>query len=203
MSKSVENSEQQARRKVSILDIADKKRGGIPITMLTAYDYSSAILVDKAGIDIILVGDSLGMVMLGLESTVPVTMENMIHHCQAVARGANYSFIVGDMPFMSYQVSAAEAVRNAGRFLQEGMMEAVKLEGGREVGQTVEQIVQAGIPVMGHIGLTPQSVSKLGGYKVQGKTAEDARRLLDDAYVLKLFLNPSPAKSQSESLFRL
>jgi 3-methyl-2-oxobutanoate hydroxymethyltransferase len=173
------------RRKTTILDLMDYKARGRIITMLTAYDYSSALLVDKAAIDVILVGDSLGMVMLGLNSTVPVTMDEMIHHCRAVERGASYALLVGDMPFMSYQADSSDAIRNAGRFLQEGMMDAVKLEGGREVVDKVEAIVDAGIPVMGHIGLTPQSISKLGGYKVQGKTAKDALRLLDDALRLE------------------
>lgn len=171
--------------KVTILDLQKKKDAGVPITMLTAYDYSSALLVDKAGIDTLLVGDSLGMVMLGLESTTPVTMEHMLHHCRAVARGARRPFLIGDMPFMSYQISIPEAVRNAGRFLQEGGMEAVKLEGGREVAATVRAIYDAGIPVLGHIGLTPQSISKLGGFKVQGRTAVSAARLLADALALQ------------------
>ena len=173
------------RRKITILDIARKKLQRKPITMLTAYDYSSALLVDKALIDIVLVGDSLGMVMMGLDSTVSVTMDEMLHHCRAVARGAKYAFLVGDMPFMSYQADLTEAIRNAGRFLKEGKMDSVKLEGGKEVARTVRGIVDAGIPVMGHIGLTPQSVSKLGGYKVQGKTAVDASRLLEDALSLE------------------
>jgi len=173
------------RSKTTILSIAKKKAQGKPITMLTAYDYSSGLLVDEAGIDLILVGDSLGMVMLGLESTVPVTMEEMLHHCRAVGRGARYAFLVGDMPFMSYQPSIPEAIRNAGRFLKEGMMDAVKLEGGSEASLAVRAIVNAGIPVMGHIGLTPQSVSKLGGYRVQGKTSEAALRLLEDALILE------------------
>lgn len=173
------------RRKISILDLANQKSLGKLVTMLTAYDYSSALLVDNAAIDIILVGDSLGMVMLGLDSTVPVTMDEMIHHCRAVARGARFALLVGDMPFMSYQADVAEAIRNSGRFLKEGRMDAVKLEGGTEVAGTVRAIVDAGIPVMGHIGLTPQSVSKLGGYKVQGKTAKDASRLLQDAIILE------------------
>lgn len=173
------------RRKVTILDLLDYKSRSQPITMLTAYDYSSALLVDKAGVDVILVGDSLGMVMMGLDSTVPVTMTEMLHHCRAVARGAEYALLVGDMPFMSYQADTSEAVRNAGAFLKEGSMDAVKLEGGREVVDKVEAIVGAGIPVMGHIGLTPQSVSKLGGYRVQGKTAQDAKRLLEDALLLE------------------
>ncbi|MEW5988042.1 MAG: 3-methyl-2-oxobutanoate hydroxymethyltransferase [Chloroflexota bacterium] len=174
-----------ARKKVTILDLQAKKEQGQPITMLTAYDYPSAVLVDRAEIDVILVGDSLGMVVMGLTSTVPVTMEEMLHHCRAVARGASNPLLVGDMPFMSYQADTAEAVRNAGRFLKEGAMDTVKLEGGREVTETIRAIVDAGIPVMGHIGLTPQSVSKLGGYRVQGKTALAARRLLDDALALQ------------------
>ncbi|MGH2536863.1 MAG: 3-methyl-2-oxobutanoate hydroxymethyltransferase [Candidatus Promineifilaceae bacterium] len=174
-----------ARKKFTLLDLAGRKADGRPITMLTAYDYSSALLVDRAGIDVLLVGDSLGMVMLGLESTVPVTMDEMLHHCRAVARGARLAFLVGDMPFLSYQADMAEAIRNAGRFLKEGGMESVKLEGGREVAATIEAIIAAGIPVMGHIGLTPQSISKLGGYRVQGKTAAAAGRLLEDALILE------------------
>lgn len=180
-----EQSEKKVRRKVTILTVQKKKESRRPITMLTAYDYPSALLVDEAGVDMILVGDSLAMVVLGMDSTVPLTMEEMLHHCRAVARGAKHSFLVGDMPFMSYQADTAEAVRNAGRFLKEGNMEAVKLEGGEEVAATVTAIVQAGIPVMGHIGLTPQSLSKLGGYRVQGKTAADAGRLLQDALALE------------------
>lgn len=172
-------------KKKTLQDLDKKMRDGRPITMLTAYDYSSAMLVDSAGIDVILVGDSLGMVMLGLESTVPVTMEEMLHHCRAVARGARQPHLVGDMPFMSYQADVAEAVHNAGRFLKEGAMDSVKVEGGQEIVDKVRAIVGAGIPVMGHIGLTPQSLSKLGGYRVQGKTASDARRLLNDALALQ------------------
>jgi 3-methyl-2-oxobutanoate hydroxymethyltransferase len=173
------------QKKVSVLELVAKKQRGEPITMLTAYDFTGAVLVDAASIDVILVGDSLGMVMMGLDSTIPVTMDEMLHHCRAVARGAKFAHLVGDMPFMSYQAEKAEAIRNAGRFLKEGQMDSVKLEGGREVVDTVKAIVSTGIPVMGHIGLTPQSVSKLGGYRVQGKTAEAARRLLDDALFLE------------------
>jgi 3-methyl-2-oxobutanoate hydroxymethyltransferase len=180
-----EKSPPKSRKKVTILTIQRKKEKREPITMLTAYDYSSAQLVDEAGIDIILVGDSLAMVMLGLDSTVSLTMEEMLHHCRAVARGAKHAFLIGDMPFMSYQADKVEAVRNAGRFIKEAQMEAVKLEGGREMAKTITAIVQAGIPVMGHIGLTPQSVSKLGGYRVQGKTAGHADRLLQDALALE------------------
>jgi 3-methyl-2-oxobutanoate hydroxymethyltransferase len=174
------------RKKITVLDLDRKKTQVQPITMLTAYDYTGAVLVDAAGIDVILVGDSLGMVIMGLDSTVPVTMEEMLHHCRAVARGAKYAHLVGDMPFMSYQADPAEAMRNAARFLKEGGMDSVKLEGGREMAGTIQAIVDAGIPVMGHIGLTPQSVSKLGGYRVQGKTAESARKLLDSALALEV-----------------
>lgn len=174
-----------SRKKVTVLDLQRKKEQAEPITMLTAYDYPSALLVDAAGIDTILVGDSLGMVVLGYDTTVPVTMEEMLHHCRAVARGAQAAFLIGDMPFMSFQAEVAEAVRNAGRFLKEGGMEAVKLEGGQEIVPTVEAIVNAGIPVLGHIGLTPQSQSKLGGFRVQGKTAAAAQKLLDDALALE------------------
>jgi len=173
------------RKKISILDLAAKKRRQEPITMLTAYDYTGALLVDAAEIDVILIGDSLGMVMMGLDSTVPVTMEEMLHHCRAVARGAKYAHLVGDMPFLSYQVEIGEAIRNAGRFLKEGYVDSVKLEGGVEMAPTVRAIVDAGIPVMGHIGLTPQSASKLGGFKTQGRTATAARRLVDHALALE------------------
>lgn len=172
-------------KRASILDLQKKKEIGEPISMLTAYDFPSAQLVDAAEIDMILVGDSLGMVVLGYDSTVPVTMDEMLHHCRAVARGANRAFLVGDMPFMSYQAEIMKAVRNAGRFLKEGNMDAVKLEGGREVTATITAIVDAGIPVQGHSGLTPQSISKLGGYRVQGKTASAAAKLLDDALALQ------------------
>ena len=173
------------RKKISILDLAAKKRRQEPITMLTAYDYTGALLVDAAEIDVILIGDSLGMVMMGLESTVPVTMEEMLHHCRAVARGAKYAHLVGDMPFLSYQAEISEAIRNAGRFLKEGNVDSVKLEGGTEMAPTARAIVDAGIPVMGHIGLTPQSASKLGGFKTQGRTATAARRLVDHALALE------------------
>lgn len=173
------------RKKVTTLSLREKKRRGEPITMLTAYDYATAQAVDGAGFDVILVGDSLGMVVLGYANTLPVTMEEMLHHSRAVARGARFALLVGDMPFLSYQVSVPEAVRNAGRFLQEGGMEAVKLEGGRERLEAVRAIVEAGIPVMGHLGLTPQSVHQLGGFRAQGTTVEAARRLLEDARLLQ------------------
>jgi 3-methyl-2-oxobutanoate hydroxymethyltransferase len=155
------------------------------ITMLTAYDYPTAAAVDEAGIDIILVGDSLGMVVLGYDSTLPVTMEDMIHHTKAVTRAARRAMVIGDMPFMSYQVSVEEAVRNAGRFMQEAGAHGIKLEGGREVAEVTRRIAQSGIPVMAHIGLTPQSVHQLGGYKVQGKDHPSATRLMEDAKILE------------------
>jgi 3-methyl-2-oxobutanoate hydroxymethyltransferase len=173
------------RKKATTHTLRAKKERGEPITMLTAYDYPTALAIDRAGVDAVLVGDSLGMVVLGYENTLPVTMDDMLHHCRAVARGAKTAHLIGDMPFMSYQVSGVEAVRNAGRFLQEAGMDAVKLEGGREMAATIEAIVAAGIPVMGHLGLTPQSVHKLGGYKTQGKSAEAARRLVEDAHILE------------------
>ena len=173
------------RKKVAISDLQAKKDQGQRITMVTAYDYPNGVLVDKAGIDIILVGDSLAMVVLGYENTVSVTMDEMILHCQAVARGAKHPLLVGDMPFMSYEVSIQEAVRNAGRFLKEGKMDVVKLEGGQDRAEIVRAIVTAGIPVMGHIGLTPQTISKLGGFKTQGKSVESAVKLVQDALALE------------------
>ncbi len=173
------------RKKVTTRTFHAKKERGEPITMLTAYDYPTALAMDQAGVDSILVGDLLGMVVLGYENTLPVTMEEMLHHCRAVSRGANIALLIGDMPFMSYQVSVEEAVRNAGRFLQQGNMDAVKLEGGRERIEAVRAITGAGIPVMGHLGLTPQSVHQLGGFRAQGKTAVAAKRLLEDALLLE------------------
>ncbi len=170
-------------KKLTIPDIRNRK-GGEKLTMLTAYDVSIARLLDSVGIDMILVGDSLGMVVLGYESTVPVTMDEMIHHCCAVRRGTA-AFLVGDMPFLSYQVSLADSIKNAGRFFKEAGCDAVKLEGGPEVCEAVRAIVKAGMPVMGHIGLTPQTAGNLGGYKVQGKDVESARKLLDDAKALE------------------
>jgi len=158
---------------------------GKPITMLTAYDYPGATLVDEAGIDIILVGDSLAMTVLGYPDTVAITVDEMLHHCKAVARGAQHALLVGDMPFMSYQINRTEAIRNAGRFLKEAQMDAVKLEGGGDVVETIRSIVKAGIPVMGHLGLTPQTATMLGGYKIQAKTAQTAQSLLDDALALQ------------------
>lgn len=173
------------RKKVTLPEIQRKKEMGEPITMLTAYDVSIARAVDQAGIDMILVGDSYGMVVLGYDTTVPVTMDQMITAAQAVARGAKNPLLVGDLPFLTYQVDPLEAVRNAGRFIKEAGMDAVKLEGGREIAPTVRAITNAGIAVMGHVGLTPQSVSKLGGWRTQGTTAEAARKLLDDALALQ------------------
>jgi 3-methyl-2-oxobutanoate hydroxymethyltransferase len=190
----------EKRKKVTTLTYRQKKQRGEIITMLTAYDYPTALSMDKAGVDSILVGDSLGMVVLGYENTLPVTMDEMLHHCRAVARGAKTALLVGDMPFMSYQISVEEAVRNAGRFLQEGNMDAVKLEGGRERADAIRAIVGAGIPVMGHLGLTPQSVNQLGGFRAQGKTALAAKRLIEDAIILEeagcfsIVLEAVPAK---------
>ncbi len=173
------------RKKVSIIDLQNKKAKGVPMTMMTAYDYPTAQLVDRAGIDMILVGDSLAMVVLGYENTVAVTMEEMLHHCRAVARGAKHSLLIGDMPFMSYQVSVPQAVENAGRFLKEGNMDVVKLEGGKDRAEVVRAIVRAGIPVVGHIGLTPQTISMLGGFRVQGKSVEAALSVIEDAVALE------------------
>ncbi len=170
--------------RVSITQIREMKQQGEKIAMLTAYDYSTAKLIDGAGIPLILVGDSLGMVVLGYESTIPVTMDEMIHHTKAVVRGTTRALVVGDMPFMTYQVSVDDALRNAARFIQEGGAQAVKLEGGESMAETVKRIVSSGIPVMGHIGLTPQSIHQLGGFKVMGKTLEAAIRLMNDAKAL-------------------
>ncbi|MBW2708220.1 MAG: 3-methyl-2-oxobutanoate hydroxymethyltransferase [Deltaproteobacteria bacterium] len=170
-----------ADAKVTIGDLQKKMEAGQKISMMTAYDYPTASLVDQAGIDTILVGDSLGMVVLGYDSTVPVTMDEMIHHCKAVRRGTKRAFIIGDMPFMSYQVSLEKAVENAGRFIKEAGCECVKLEGGTEMVPVVKAICTAGIPVCTHIGLTPQTATKLSGFKVQGKDAEGARKLVQSA----------------------
>lgn len=182
---SLPSTQTPERKKLTTQALQTKKQRGEAISMLTAYDYSTALAIDQAGIDVILVGDSLGMVVLGYANTLPVTMEDMLHHCKAVARGARYALLVGDMPFMSYQVSAAEAVRNAGRFLQEAGMDSVKLEGGRERLDAIRAIVSAGIPVMGHLGLTPQSVHQLGGFRPQGLGAAQASHILEDALLLQ------------------
>jgi 3-methyl-2-oxobutanoate hydroxymethyltransferase len=172
-------------KKLTVRDILAKKQGNEKITMLTAYDASFARLLDQAGIDILLVGDSLGMVVLGYESTVPVTMEEMLHHAKAVNRGRNRSLLVGDMPFLAYQTGRKDAILHAGRFVKEAACDAVKMEGGEEVADTVRAVVRAGIPVMGHIGLTPQTAGQLGGFRVQGKDAESARQLLAAARALE------------------
>jgi 3-methyl-2-oxobutanoate hydroxymethyltransferase len=173
------------RANITIPDILEKKRQGKRITMLTAYDYPTALLVDRAEIDMILVGDSVGMVVLGYETTAPVTMDEMVHHTRAVVRGVEFALVVGDMPFMSYNTSERDAIVNAGRLIKEGGASAVKLEGGSEFRVVVEAMVRAGIPVMGHIGLTPQTISQLGGFKVQGKTAAAAQKIMDDATALE------------------
>jgi len=174
------------RKKVTIAELQAKKDAGQKITMMTAYDYPSAQLVDQAGIDTILVGDSLGMVVLGYDSTVPVTMDEMIHHCKAVRRGTEHAFIIGDMPFLSYQVSLEKAVENAGRFIKEAGCDSVKLEGGSDMAPVVEAVVRAGIPVCAHIGLTPQTATMLSGFKVQGKDAESARAMVQSAKDLEV-----------------
>ncbi|MBI4303108.1 MAG: 3-methyl-2-oxobutanoate hydroxymethyltransferase [Chloroflexi bacterium] len=171
--------------RVSISQIKEMKQKGERITMITSYDYSTAKIVDEVGVPMILVGDSLGMVVLGYESTVFVTMDDMIHHTKAVVRATKHALVVGDMPFMSYQIGVDDAVRNAGRFIQEAGAQAIKLEGGVTVAEKVRRIVDCGIPVMGHIGLTPQSVLQFGGYKIQGKTPEGAVKLLEDAKALE------------------
>jgi 3-methyl-2-oxobutanoate hydroxymethyltransferase len=186
--------------KVTIRDIARMKVDGKKIPMITAYDYTSACLADDAGIPIILVGDSLGMVVLGYESTIQVTLEDILHHVKAVSRGAKHSLLVADMPFMTYHVDAGQALTNAARLMQEGGAQSVKLEGGELMAPTVRRLVECGIPVMGHIGLTPQSVNALGGYRVQGRGLEAAEQLLRDAQALEqagaysvvLELVPSP-----------
>lgn len=162
-----------------------RKKKKIPISMVTAYDYSSSKYADEAGIDTILVGDSVNMVVLGQDSTASLTMDEEIHHCKAVAAGAKRAFLIGDLPFMSYQADPVEAVRNAGRLIKEGRMDGVKLEGGKRVVEQVRRIVAAGIPVIGHIGLTPQTLSELGGYRIQGKSSDDAMRLYEDALALQ------------------
>jgi 3-methyl-2-oxobutanoate hydroxymethyltransferase len=173
------------RKKVTLPMLFKKVADHEPITWLTCYDYPTAYLQEEAGIDMILVGDSLGMTMLGYESTLPVTMDDMIRHSQAVRRGAPKVFLVGDMPYMSYQPSVELAIRNAGRFMAEAACDAIKLEGGAEMADRIQGIVSAGIPAMGHLGLTPQSVSALGGFRVQGKGALQAKKIMDDAKALE------------------
>jgi 3-methyl-2-oxobutanoate hydroxymethyltransferase len=171
--------------KVTIPKLRAMKESGERIAMLTAYDWPTALLLDRAGIDVLLVGDSVGNNILGYESTIPVTMEEMIHHTKAVRRGVKRALLIGDMPFLSYQVSAEQALANAGRFLKEGGADAVKLEGGAEMADIINLLVRRGIPVMGHIGLTPQRAAQLGGLKVQGRDEETAQKLLNDAKILE------------------
>ena len=173
------------RKKVTLLTLFEKVDKKQPITWLTGYDYPTAYFQEQAGLDMILVGDSLGMTMLGYDSTLPVTMDDMIRHTQAVRRGAPTAFVIGDMPYMSYQPSVESAIRNAGRFMAETDCDAIKLEGGAEMADRVTGIVQAGIPAMGHLGLTPQSVSALGGFRLQGKGALQAKKIVDDAKALE------------------
>jgi len=178
-------SKTTARKKLTLSTLFKKVVDGEPITWLTCYDYATAYLQEQAGIDMILVGDSLGMTMLGYEGTLPVTMDDMIRHSQAVRRGAPNTFVIGDMPYMSYQPSVETAIRNAGRFMAEAGCDAIKLEGGIEMCSRIRGIVEAGIPAVGHLGLTPQSVSALGGFRVQGKGAEQAKRIVDSAKALE------------------
>jgi 3-methyl-2-oxobutanoate hydroxymethyltransferase len=173
------------RKKVSLPILFNKVAQGVPITMLTCYDYPTAYFQEKAEIDMILVGDSLGMTMLGYETTLPVTMDDMIRHSQAVRRGSPNAWLIGDMPYMSYQPSVETAIRNAGRFMAEASCDAIKLEGGAEMADRMAGIVSAGIPAMGHLGLTPQSVSALGGFRVQGKGALQAKKIMDNAKALE------------------
>lgn len=175
----------ETRPKTTVLTFADKRRRGEAIIMVAAYDYPGARAADRAGIDAILVGDSLAMVVLGHPNTLSVTMDEMLHHARAVRRGSEKALLVGDLPFMSYQASPTDALRNAGRYVQEAGMDAVKLEGGRAYADTVRDLVRAGIPVQGHLGLTPQSVNVLGGFRVQGRDAASARTLLEDALALE------------------
>ncbi|MFD1178759.1 3-methyl-2-oxobutanoate hydroxymethyltransferase [Paenibacillus puldeungensis] len=170
---------------LNIVKMKKMKQDGIPLAMITAYDYPSAQLAEEAEADMLLVGDSLGNVVLGYDSTIPVTLDDMVYHTRSVARGAQNTFIVADMPFMTYHGSIDETLRNVRRLMQEGHAQAVKMEGGAEIAMAVQAIVQAGVPVLGHIGLTPQSVNQIGGYRVQGKDAKDARRLLEDAKALE------------------
>jgi 3-methyl-2-oxobutanoate hydroxymethyltransferase len=173
------------RKKITIRSLFNKVAEGKPISWLTCYDYPTAYFQEQAGIDMILVGDSLGMTMLGYDSTLPVTMNDMIRHTQAVRRGAPTAFLVGDMPYMSYQPSVESAIRNAGRFMAEASCDAIKLEGGAEMASRIEGIVKAGIPAIGHLGLTPQSAAALGGFRVQGRGAAQAKKIIDDAKALE------------------
>lgn len=199
----------RGKKRRTVPGICRRKGGKKPLTMITAYTYAQARIVDEAGIDMILVGDSLANVCLGHETTLPVTVDQMIYHTAAVRRGTERALVIGDMPFLSYTVSVEEAIRNAGRFLKEASADAIKLEGGVEVAETVRAIVRAGIPVMGHVGLTPQTVSKLGGYKVQGRSAVAARHLadatsaLEDAGAFAIVLECVPSDVSAEVTERL
>ncbi|MGC8878776.1 MAG: 3-methyl-2-oxobutanoate hydroxymethyltransferase [Anaerolineae bacterium] len=173
------------RKRVTLPMLFQKVSDGVPITMLTCYDYPTAYFQDQAGIDMVLVGDSLGMTMLGYDTTLPVTMEDMIRHAQAVRRGNPHSWLIGDMPYMSYQPSVEAAIRNAGRFMAEAGCDAIKLEGGAEMADRVAAIVKCGIPTMGHLGLTPQSAGALGGFRVQGRAAQQAKKIVEDAKILE------------------
>ncbi|WP_248548498.1 3-methyl-2-oxobutanoate hydroxymethyltransferase [Paenibacillus odorifer] len=173
------------KQALNIVKMKKMKAEGVPLSMLTAYDYPSAVLAEEAGIDLILVGDSLGNVVLGYDTTLPVTIEDMVYHTRSVTRGAQSTFIVADMPFMTYHGSVDETLRGVRRLMQEGRAHAVKMEGGLEICETVATVVAAGVPVLGHIGLTPQSVNMIGGYRIQGKDAKDAQRLMDEAKALE------------------
>jgi 3-methyl-2-oxobutanoate hydroxymethyltransferase len=175
----------EGRQRVTLRTLFSKMQDNAPITMLTCYDYPTACFMEQAGVDMLLVGDSLGMTVLGYDSTLPVTMDIMIPHAQAVRRGSPNAWLIGDMPYMTYQPSAETAIRNAGRFMAEAACDAIKLEGGAEVADRVQNVVKMGIPVMGHLGLTPQSASALGGFRVQGRSASQARKIVDDAVALQ------------------
>ncbi len=175
----------EGRQRVTLRTLFAKMQDNAPITMLTCYDYPTACFMEQAGVDMLLVGDSLGMTVLGYDSTLPVTMDIMIPHAQAVRRGSPNAWLIGDMPYMTYQPSAETAIRNAGRFMAEAACDAIKLEGGAEVADRVQNVVKMGIPVMGHLGLTPQSVSALGGFRVQGRSAAQAKKIVDDAAALQ------------------
>lgn len=201
----------EVRGRITTADLLTMKRRGERIAMLTAYDYPTARLLDEAGIPVILVGDSLGNTVLGYETTIPVTLEDMLHHTRAVTRGAHRALIVADMPFLTFQISAEAALRNAGRLIQEGGAQAVKLEGGGPIVETVNRLVRAGIPVMGHLGLTPQSVHALGGLRLQARTVEAVRQLFQDALALEqagafaivLELVPAPVAASLSRLLRI
>jgi 3-methyl-2-oxobutanoate hydroxymethyltransferase len=173
------------RKKVTVADFSKMKSNNQRIVMVTSYDYPTSIIADEVGVDSILVGDSYGMVVLGYDTTIPVTIEELLPVCQAVKRGASHSLLIGDMPFLSFQVSEEDAIRNAGRFVKEGRMEAVKIEGGREMAHMAKAVANAGIPVLGHIGITPQTATLHGGYRIQGKNADSGERLVEDAKSLE------------------